>query len=131
MMQLRSLGIAPVAVAVLLVACSGPDEQASRAVIDRFHAALNAGDWAAIDGLLSPSTRNLRPGGATARAFRAIIERHGRYAGGALAGITGKDGRTTLTWSARYEKGPVSELFVLVEDAGQLKIDSYTDQPAP
>jgi hypothetical protein len=122
---------APVAVAVLLAACSGPDAAASRAVIDRFHAALNAGDWAAVDGLLSRSTRNLRPGGATARAFRAIIQRHGRYTGGELEGITRDDGRTTVAWSARYEKGPVSELFVLVEEGGQLKIDSYTDQPAP
>jgi hypothetical protein len=123
--------LAPVAVAVLLTACSGPDAVASRAVIDRFHAALGAGDWAAIDGLLSQSTRNLRPGGATARAFRAIIERHGRYKGGELEGITLEDGRTTIAWSARYENGPVSELFVLVEEGGQLKIDSYTDQPAP
>ena len=123
--------IVPAAVAVLLVACSGPDAVASRALTYRFHAALNAGDWAAIDGLLSQSTRNLRPGGATARAFRAIIERHGRYMGGELEGITLEDGRTTVAWSARYERGPVSELFVLVEEGGQLKIDSYTDQPAP
>jgi hypothetical protein len=122
---------APVAVAVLLAACSGPDAAASRAVIDRFHAALNAGDWAAIDGLLSQSTRNLRPGGATARAFRAIIKRHGRYRGGELEGITRESGATTLAWSARYEKGPVSELFVLVEEGGGLRIDSYTDQPPP
>jgi hypothetical protein len=123
--------IAPIAVSVLLAACSGPDAAASRAVTDRFHGALNAGDWTAIDGLLSQSTRNLRPGGGTARAFRAIIERHGRYIGGELAGITREDGRATVAWSARYEQGPVSELFVLMEENGQLKIDSYTDQPTP
>lgn len=123
--------LAPVAVAVLLAACSGPDAAASRVVIDRFHAALNAGDWATIDGQLSQSTRNLRPGGATARAFRAIIERHGRYKGGELVGITREGGLTTVGWSAHYEKGTISELFVLVEEGGQLQIDSYTDQPAP
>lgn len=118
-------------VAVALAACSGPDEEATRGVIDRFHAALNAGDWAAIDGLLTTSTRNLRPGGGTARAFRAIIQRHGRYKGGELEGMSHEDGRTTIAWSARYERGPVSELFVLVEERGSLKIDSYTDAPPP
>lgn len=122
--------LAPLA-AIALAACSGPDEKASRAVIDRFHGALNAGDWAAIDGLLTRSTRDLRPGGGTARAFRAIIARHGRYTGGELAGRVHKDGRTTITWSARYERGPVSELFVLVEEGGALKIDSYTDAARP
>jgi hypothetical protein len=122
--------LAPLA-AVALAACAGPDEPASRAVIGRFHAALNAGDWGAVDGLLSRSTRNLRPGGGTARAFRAIIARHGRYIGGELAGIDHRDGRTTITWSARYEHGPVTELFVLVEEGGQLRIDSYTDAPSP
>ncbi|WP_372918210.1 hypothetical protein [Sandarakinorhabdus sp.] len=123
-------GLAPLAVAAALAACSGPDEPASRAVVDRFHAALNAGDWAAIDGLLSPSTRDLRPGGATARAFRAITLRRGRYVGGELFGISRDDGRTTIAWSARYERGPAMELFVLVEAGGQLKIDSYTDNAA-
>jgi hypothetical protein len=118
-------------VAIVLAACSGPDEKASRAVIDRFHTALNAGDWPAIDGLLSQSTRDLRPGDGTARAFRALIQRHGRYTGGQLTGIGHNDGRTTIAWSARYERGPVSELFVLVEEGGQLKIDSYTDQAKP
>lgn len=122
--------LAPLA-AIALVACSGPDEKASRAVIDRFHAALNAGDWAAVDGLLTQSTRNLRPGGGTARAFRAIIQRHGRYTGGELEGMSHEDGRTTIAWSARYERGPVSELFVLVEEGGSLKIDSYTDAASP
>jgi hypothetical protein len=117
--------------AIALAACAGPDEKASRGVIDRFHVALNAGDWVAVDGLLSQSTRNLRPGGGTARAFRAIIQRHGRYTGGELGGISRDDGRTTIAWSARYERGPVSELFVLVEEGGSLKIDSYTDSARP
>ncbi|WP_310474913.1 hypothetical protein [Sandarakinorhabdus sp.] len=123
--------LAPVALCLALAACAGPDEAASRAVIDRFHVALNAGDWVAIDGLLSPSTRNLRPGVGTARAFRAIIQRHGRYTGGELEGLNHDDGRTTIAWSARYERGPVSELFVLVEAGGLLKIDSYTDAARP
>lgn len=121
----------PVAAAALLAACSGPDDAASRDVIDRFHLALNAGDWAAIDGLLSPSTRNLRPGLGTARAFRALTERHGRYTGGQLTSRHHENGRTTITWSARYERGAVSELFVLVEEGGSLKIDSYTDAARP
>lgn len=123
--------LVPITAAALLSACSGPDEAASRAVVDRFHAALNAGDWAAIDGLLSQSARNLRPGGGTARGFRAITHRHGGYAGGELAGISRNDGRTTIAWSAQYERGPVREVFVLVEDSGNLKIDSYTDKPQP
>jgi hypothetical protein len=123
--------LAPVVLAAVLTGCSSVDEPASRAVVDRFHAALNAGDWAAIDGLLSPSARNLRPGGGTARAFRAVTLRHGRYLGGGLAGISHNDGRTSIAWSARYERGPVQEQFVLVETGGQLKIDSYTDQATP
>lgn len=123
--------MAPVALCLVLAACAGPDEAASRAVIDRFHGALNAGDWAAVDGLLSTSTRNLRPGVGTARAFRAIVQRHGRYTGGQLSGMHHHDGRTTIAWSARYERGTVSELFVLVEDGGSLKIDSYTDAARP
>ena len=125
------LPLAPIVLAAAVAGCSGVDEPASRAVVERFHAALNAGDWAAIDGLLSPSARNLRPGGGTARAFRAISARHGRYLGGNLAGISHDHGRTTIAWSARYERGPVSELFVLVEAGGQLKIDSYTDAARP
>lgn len=123
--------LAPVAAASLLAACSGPDETQARAVVDRFHAALNAGDWAAIDGLLSQSARDLRPGGGTARAFRAITARHGRYLGGDVAQITREDGRTSLTWSAHYERGPVPEAFVLVGEGSALRIESYTDQAAP
>lgn len=121
----------PVALAASLAACSAIDEPAAEDVLARFHAGLNQGDWAAIDGLLSQSTRNLRPGGATARAFRRITERHGRYVGGELAGISDEQGRITIAWAARYEQGPVSELFVLVEEGGKLKIDSYTDNAVP
>jgi hypothetical protein len=121
----------PAALAVSLAACSSFDEPAAVDVVGRFHSALNAGDWAAIDGLLTRSTRDLRPGGATARAFRRITDRHGRYMGGELAGIDGKDGRITIAWAARYEQGPVSELFVLVEEGGSLRIDSYTDNAVP
>lgn len=117
--------------ALMLAACSGPDESASRAVVDRFHTALDAGDWAAIDGLLARSARNLRPGGATARAFRTITARHGRYVGGDIARITADGSRTTLAWSARYERGPVAELFVLIPEGGGLKIESYTDNAQP
>ena len=121
----------PVALAVTLAACSGVDEPAAVDVITRFHTALNAGDTAAIDGLLTRSTRDLRPGGGTARAFRAITARHGRYVGGELAGLDAEKGRITIAWAARYEQGPVSELFVIVEEGGGLKIDSYTDNAVP
>jgi hypothetical protein len=120
--------IAPIALAAALAGCASVDEQGASAVVERFHAALNAGDWAAIDGLLGQSARNLRPGGGTARAFRAITARHGRYLGGTRATITADGGRINLTWSARYERGPVTEAFVLVEEGGSLKIDSYTDR---
>ena len=123
--------LAPVALVALLSACSGVDEPAAHAVVDRFHVALNAGDWGAIDTMLTQDARALRPGIGTARAFGNLIERHGRYLGGELAGITAEDGRTTLAWAAKYEKGPVSELFVLREEAGALKIESFTDNPAP
>lgn len=123
--------LAPIVLAAALAGCSGIDEPASVALVDRFHVALNAGDWPAIDAMLSQSTRNLRPGGATARAFRAITERHGRYLGGELAGIGADAGFITLAWAARYERGPVSEQFVLVEEGGRLKIDSYTDNAVP
>ncbi|WP_156256015.1 hypothetical protein [Sandarakinorhabdus oryzae] len=118
---------APVVLAAALAGCASIDEQGANAAVDRFHRALNAGDWAAIDGLLSQSARNLRPGGATARAFRAITARHGRYLGGTAAAISTDSGRISLTWSARYERGAVAEAYVLVEEGGSLKIDSYTD----
>lgn len=124
------LRLAAVALALLLTGCNrAPAVDDGRAVITRFHAALNAGDWPAIDALLSQSTRNLRPGGGTARAFRAIIARHGRYLDGTLAASHGEDGRLTLDWQARFEQGPVPERFVLVREADQVVIDSYTDQP--
>ena len=123
--------LATTMLAAALVSCSGVDEPASRAVVDRFHSALNAGDRAAIDGLLSQSARRLRPGEGTARAFRAIIARHGKYQSGELAGISAQGGRTTIKWSARYENGPVSELFVLTDEGGKWKIDTYTDQLPP
>jgi len=117
---------------LLLSACNNaPDEAQGVAVIDRFHIALNANDTAAIDALLSQSTRNLRPGIGTARAFRAISARHGRYLDGRAASVTSADARTRIDWQARYERGPVSELFVLVNEAGAVKIDSYTDNAAP
>jgi len=116
----------------MLAACSrAPGEADSVAVIDRFHVALNAGDTTAIDGLLSQSTRNLRPGIGTARAFRAISARHGRYLDGRAASVTSADEHTSIDWQARYDRGPVSELFVLVNEAGAVKIDSYTDNAAP
>ena len=118
-------------VVLLLAACSSVDEPAAHAVVDRFHVALNAGDWAAIDAMLTRDARNLRPGMGTARAFANLIKRHGRYRGGELEGITAEDGRTTLAWAARYDKGPVSELFVLREEGGALKIESFTDNPDP
>lgn len=119
---------AAAAVALLLVACSrAPAEADSVAVIDRFHNALNADETPAIDALLSQSTRNLRPGIGTARAFRALGNRHGRYRDGTLGSIARDDRRTTIIWRARYERGPVSELFVLVDQGGQPRIDSYTD----
>jgi hypothetical protein len=121
----------PVAIAAALAGCSSFDEPAAVDVVARFHTALNAGDWAGIDGLLTQSTRNLRPGSGTARAFRNIVARHGPYPGGELAGIDGKDGRITIAWAARYENRPVSELFVLVEEGGALKIDSYSDNAVP
>jgi hypothetical protein len=123
--------LAPVALAVLLGGCAVADEKAAHAVVDRFHTALNAGDWAAIDALLTDDARRLRPGIGTARAFGNLISRHGRYVGGELAGITAEDGRTTLAWAAKYERGPVSELFVLREEGGTLKIESFTDNPEP
>ncbi len=123
--------LVPVVMAASLTACSAPDEAASRAVIGQFHAAIDAGDWAGVDALLTRSTRDLRPGGATARAFRALTARHGRYLGGEVASITAEAGRTRILWNARYEKGPVSELFVLVEEDGALKVDSYSDQAQP
>ena len=132
MKRLRApLVLVSIGLAALLAGCSGIDQPASVAVVARFHTALNAGDWPAIDGLLSRSTRQLRAGSGTARAFRRIIERHGRYTGGELQAISRDDGRTRILWSARYEKGPVSELFVLVEDGGSLRIDSYTDSAQP
>lgn len=120
--------LAPVVLAATLAACSAPDEAASRAVIGQFHAAIDASDWAAVDALLTRSTRDLRPGGGTARAFRALTARHGRYLDGAVASLTAEDGHTRIIWQARYEKGPVKELFVLVEEDGALKVDSYSDQ---
>lgn len=123
--------LAPVALVAMISGCSSVDEPAAHAVVDRFHTALNAGDWPAIDAMLTADARALRPGIGTARAFGNLIERHGRYTGGELAGLTGEDGRITLAWSARYEKGPVSELFVLREEGGALKIESFTDNPAP
>ena len=116
-----------VAAMLNLAACSGPDEAASTEVIDRFHTALNAGDWPAIGGVLARSARNLRPGGAAARACRAITARRGQYVGGYIASITAAGGRTTVAWSARYERGAVSELFVLIPEDGGTKIESYTD----
>jgi hypothetical protein len=123
--------LAPIALAVLVSACSAADEKAAHGVVDRFHTALNAGDWAAIDTMLTSDARALRPGIGTARAFGNLIERHGRYVGGELAGITAEDGRTTLAWAAKYQNGPVSELFVLREEFGALKIESFTDNPEP
>lgn len=123
--------LAPVALVMPLSACSGVDEPAAHQLVDRFHAAVNAGDWASIDGMLTADARALRPGIGTARAFGNLISRHGRYIGGELEGITAEDGRTTLAWAARYEKGPVSELFVLREEGGVLKIESFTDNPEP
>jgi hypothetical protein len=114
--------------ALALAACSNtPGEADSVALIDRFHAALNADDTPAIDALLSQSTRNLRPGIGTARAFRALSARHGRYLSGSIGKLASKDSRTTIAWSARYERGPVPELFVLVTEGGAVKIDSYSD----
>lgn len=120
--------VVPIALAAALAACASADVQASKSTVDQFHAALNAGDWAAIDGLLSQSARDLRPGGATARAFRAITQRHGRYLGGDLANIEYADGRTTLVWTARFENDSATEFFVLVDEGGALKIDSYSDK---
>lgn len=120
--------LAPVGLAAALAGCAGVDEPAASAVVARFHAALNAGDWAAIDGLLTQSARDLRPGGGTARAFRAITARHGRYLGGTRAALAADGGRISLIWSARYERGLVAEAFVLVEEGGEVKIDSYTDR---
>lgn len=122
--------LAPMLALVLSACSNGPSEADSVAVIDRFHTALNADDIAAIDGMLSKSTRNLRPGIGTARAFLALSARHGRYVHGYLAGFDSNDGRASITWRARYERGPVSELFVLVNEGGQPKIDSYTDNAA-
>lgn len=123
--------LAPMALVALVSACSGVDEQGAEALVDRFHVALNAGDWAAIDAMLTGDARALRPGIGTARAFGNLITRHGRYRGGELEGMTAEDGRITLAWAARYDKGPVSELFVLREDGGALKIESFTDNPQP
>jgi hypothetical protein len=117
-------------IVLLLAACSSIDEPASEAVIDQFHGALNRQDWPAIDGLLTQSTRNLRPGGGTARSFRNITARHGRYLGGELAGMDEAGGVITVAWAARYERGPVSELFMLKSERGVVKIDGYTDNPA-
>lgn len=113
-----------------LASCdSAPKQADSVAAVARFHTALNADDWAGIDGLLSQSARDLRPGGGTARAFRAVKARHGAYQGGELAGISRDDGRATLDWAARYGNGPVREQFVLITQGGAVRIDSYTDRP--
>jgi hypothetical protein len=114
---------------LLLAACnSAPDRAESRAAVGRFHAALNAGDWPAIDALLSREARDLRPGGGTARAFRAIAARHGRHLGGDIATFSTDGPRATLDWAAQYERGAVTEQFGLVHEAGGVRIDSYTDQ---
>jgi hypothetical protein len=114
--------------AALLAACSrAPTQADSVAVIDRFHTALNADDTATIDALLTRSTRDLRPGIGTARAFRALSARHGRYRDGTLDTLRREGDRTTIVWRARYELGPVSELFVLVAEDGAARIDSYSD----
>lgn len=116
------------AAAFAVSGCSnGPGEADSAAVVAGFHAALNAGDTPAINGLLSQSTRNLRPGIGTARAFGAITSRHGRYLGGTMITHVSSAGRTRIDWQARYENGPVLEQFTLVDEAGDVRIDSYTD----
>lgn len=127
MRALLSLGIA-----LLLAACSNaPTEADSLAVIDRFHRALNADDTATINTLLTQSTRDLRPGIGTARAFRALSARHGRYLGGTLGTLTSEGDRTSIVWRARYDRGPVPELFVLVAEDGAVRIDSYSDDARP
>jgi hypothetical protein len=113
--------------ALALAACAGPDVAASDAAIARFHAAIDADDIAAIDAMLTRSTRALRPGNATARAFRNLPRRHGRYLGGSAASITQDGPRTRIIWHARYAKGPVTELYVLAQEDGVLKLDSYSD----
>lgn len=122
--------LAPVA-CLWVTACSQVDEPAAHALVDRFHTALNRSDWAAIDAMLTQDARRLRPGIGTARAFGNLISRHGRYLGGELAGLSDEDGRITLAWAAKYENGPVSELFVLRNEGGTLKIESFTDNPRP
>lgn len=118
----------PILAAVALAACSkAPTEADSVAVIDRFHTALNVDDTATINALLTQSTRELRPGIGTARAFRALSARHGRYRDGTLGTLTSEGDRTRIVWRARYDRGPVAELFVLVAEDGAVRIDSYSD----
>lgn len=122
----------PLLAALALAGCSrAPTQADSVAVIDRFHAALNADDIAAINALLTRSTRDLRPGIGTARAFRALSARHGRYRDGTLGSLASEGARTRIVWRARYDRGPVAELFVLVAEDGAVRIDSYSDDARP
>lgn len=122
----------PLLLPVLLAACSNaPDEQQAKTVVAQFHSAVNEQDIAAIDAMLTRSTRELRPGVGTARAFANLTQRHGRYIDGTAGPIDRHEGRTRIDWQARYAGGPVREQFVLVHEAGAVKIEGYTDDPRP
>jgi len=110
---------------------NAPDEQQALTMVAQFHSAVNTQDIAAIDALLARSARELRPGVGTARAFAGLMQRHGRYIDGKAGPIDRHEGRTRISWQARYARGPVNEQFLLVEEAGVIKIEGYTDDPRP
>ncbi|WP_353217523.1 hypothetical protein [Sandarakinorhabdus sp.] len=120
----------PMLVLLAITGCTNaPDKQESQTVVAQFHSAVNAQDIAAIDALLTRSTRELRPGVGTARAFAKLMQRHGRYIDGHAGPIDRHEGRTRINWQARYVNGPVNEQFVLMHEAGVVKIEGYTDDP--
>lgn len=120
------------AMLLAIASCANaPDEQQTLTMLAQFHSAVNTQDIAAIDALLARSTRELRPGVGTARAFAKLKQRHGRYIDGKAGPIDRHEGRTRIIWQARYAGGPVNEQFVLIYEAGGVKIEGYTDDPRP
>lgn len=113
-----------------LAGCGGGDVAGARATVDDFHTALNSGDLAAINALLTREARQLRPPLGTARAFRSIIARHGRHIAteacrDSAVAIDGRD-FVSLDCTSRFAGARLREALVLTEEEGRQKLFSYT-----
>lgn len=118
------------AMTLLVSACSGGEDVAvAERAIGRFHAELNAGDYARIQAESSPEWRQASAIPETIQLFSGIHNKLGPFVSGKQTGWRvnfGAGGEQILIeYESKFEKGPAVETFNFRRTAKDVQLIGY------